>query len=690
MRKINWKERGITLVTLVVTIIVLLILAGTAISLTLGDDGIFKKAKDAVDKYRKAAEQEKNMLYNLESDMEDAIGEEIPVKTEKQLLKIGSGEKVEVDGVDYFYNSGRNYVLENNIETNTEYEKIAELVKNKEVAIIGNGNQIIVTREDGKKAYYTEDSKFYIAVNKYGYVLDGLQLYYDGIDNSGEGKHDNNTLIWKDLSGNNNDGILNNFGTSSISGWHNNYLSFDGINDWVNCGEQNYPNVTLEAAYVNKTGSYKEFFGNWESGGNGLLIKDGLYQSNIYTNNQYYYLETNTNGEINKRLTQSMTYDGKEQALYINGEKKANIEVTGDIKSPINNTVMAIGTNATGSEISIGVSDIDVYSVRIYNRGLTEEEIEVNGIADGRRFKGEEIIGISSEEELLNVESGKIYELKNDIEVNGDYTSIINKLNNKEVEIKSNEYKIINNGKYYMSNSKYTIAVNKYGYVIDGLELLLDGKDNEGTGKHNSSTTVWKDLSGNSNDGTLMNMDIGNSWSEEGLNFDGIDDYVPIAEMNYDNVTLEAVTTFKELDDEAEVIIGNQEASGYYLYRIASSKKLSFGIYLSDAYSYAPSNYQLEVIENKKYYLSGAYDGNKVSASTSMGTYQELNVTGTLKDSTGTSIMLGANPKGTTAQGHYLNGIIHVVRMYSKALSDEERAVNYANDKERYKLSDLT
>ena len=77
----------------------------------MGDDGIFKKAKDAVDKYRKAAEQEKNMLYNLESDMEDAIGEEIPVKTEKQLLKIGSGEKVEVDGVDYFYNSGRNYVL---------------------------------------------------------------------------------------------------------------------------------------------------------------------------------------------------------------------------------------------------------------------------------------------------------------------------------------------------------------------------------------------------------------------------------------------------------------------------------------------------------------------------------------------------------------------------------------------------
>ena len=56
MKKINWKERGITLLVLVVTIIVLLILAGTAISLTLGEDGIFKKAQDAVDKYKEAAE----------------------------------------------------------------------------------------------------------------------------------------------------------------------------------------------------------------------------------------------------------------------------------------------------------------------------------------------------------------------------------------------------------------------------------------------------------------------------------------------------------------------------------------------------------------------------------------------------------------------------------------------------------
>ncbi len=41
------EEKGITLITLVVTIIVLIILAGIAISMTVGDNGIFTKAKEA-------------------------------------------------------------------------------------------------------------------------------------------------------------------------------------------------------------------------------------------------------------------------------------------------------------------------------------------------------------------------------------------------------------------------------------------------------------------------------------------------------------------------------------------------------------------------------------------------------------------------------------------------------------------
>lgn len=41
------QERGITLVALVVTIVVLLILAGVSLSLVLGNGGLIQKAKDA-------------------------------------------------------------------------------------------------------------------------------------------------------------------------------------------------------------------------------------------------------------------------------------------------------------------------------------------------------------------------------------------------------------------------------------------------------------------------------------------------------------------------------------------------------------------------------------------------------------------------------------------------------------------
>ena len=53
------KQNGITLVALVITIIVLLILAGVSISLVVGEGGILGKATNAVDENEKAtAEQE--------------------------------------------------------------------------------------------------------------------------------------------------------------------------------------------------------------------------------------------------------------------------------------------------------------------------------------------------------------------------------------------------------------------------------------------------------------------------------------------------------------------------------------------------------------------------------------------------------------------------------------------------------
>lgn len=66
MKKLKRQVKGITLIVLVVTIIVLLILAGIVISLTVGNNGIFKRADNSVDEYNKSKAREKIEFAILE------------------------------------------------------------------------------------------------------------------------------------------------------------------------------------------------------------------------------------------------------------------------------------------------------------------------------------------------------------------------------------------------------------------------------------------------------------------------------------------------------------------------------------------------------------------------------------------------------------------------------------------------
>lgn len=64
------KEKGITLVALVVTIIVLLILAAVSINIAF-NTGIIDKSKNAVNSYKDAEENEQTTLNNVVSYMEN-------------------------------------------------------------------------------------------------------------------------------------------------------------------------------------------------------------------------------------------------------------------------------------------------------------------------------------------------------------------------------------------------------------------------------------------------------------------------------------------------------------------------------------------------------------------------------------------------------------------------------------------
>lgn len=56
---------GITLISLVITIIIIIILAGVAINLSLGENGIFRRAEEAKNKYLTEAEKEQQQLNEL-------------------------------------------------------------------------------------------------------------------------------------------------------------------------------------------------------------------------------------------------------------------------------------------------------------------------------------------------------------------------------------------------------------------------------------------------------------------------------------------------------------------------------------------------------------------------------------------------------------------------------------------------
>ena len=61
----NKQERGITLIALVVTIVVLLILAGVSISLVLNNNGVISKAKDAKNQYAEAQTNDEKQLNEV-------------------------------------------------------------------------------------------------------------------------------------------------------------------------------------------------------------------------------------------------------------------------------------------------------------------------------------------------------------------------------------------------------------------------------------------------------------------------------------------------------------------------------------------------------------------------------------------------------------------------------------------------
>ena len=71
--KIKNKEKGITLIALVVTIVVLLILAGVSVNALFGNSGIIEKAKEAQNKMDEAKNNDLAEINKLTNFIDNAV-----------------------------------------------------------------------------------------------------------------------------------------------------------------------------------------------------------------------------------------------------------------------------------------------------------------------------------------------------------------------------------------------------------------------------------------------------------------------------------------------------------------------------------------------------------------------------------------------------------------------------------------
>ena len=93
MKNTSLREKGITLIALIVTIIVLLLLAGITISMVTGNNGIFGKAKFASKKYNESAKNEEDQLGEVVKMADELLSEESKLPDNAKGVEAGTRVK---------------------------------------------------------------------------------------------------------------------------------------------------------------------------------------------------------------------------------------------------------------------------------------------------------------------------------------------------------------------------------------------------------------------------------------------------------------------------------------------------------------------------------------------------------------------------------------------------------------------
>lgn len=251
-------------------------------------------------------------------------------------------------------------------------------------------------------------------------------------------------------------------------------------------------------------------------------------------------------------------------------------------------------------------------------------------------------------------------------------------------------------------------------YITDGLMALYDGEYNIGT-THSNSSDSWSDLSGNGNNGALssFNFDDNSGWRYNGLHFTG-NEYIGTNLDLENEMTFEAVIRLDSVTDEDntdESVLSNLNEGGAGIIfntlnseDVSSKGKVSFNVYGTDA-SGNEMVYKVtsdEVLQaNKVYSISASVGTVSLDTDESGAAYNArvelLGINGNVKGepfsatykapATGSTIIVGGNPLAGAGAIPKFKGTIYSVRIYNRALSEDEIKENFEVDKSKYNIN---
>ena len=221
------------------------------------------------------------------------------------------------------------------------------------------------------------------------------------------------------------------------------------------------------------------------------------------------------------------------------------------------------------------------------------------------------------------------------------------------------------------------------GIVTNGLILNLDAGN---ASSYPGTGITWTDLSGQNNNGTLVNGPTFGTASGGQITFDGVNDYVSIPDINVTNqISIEAWVYANSVG--AYNAIASQwraetnSVSSWTLETVGSDIRL----YITDGttISFASTTFQTGTWTH----IIGTYDTStiKIYKNNVLGS-----TTGTIAtiNNSNLNINIGAlySSAGVQGGGGIWNGRISNIKIYNKALSASEVLQNYNVTKSRFGL----